>query len=292
MTTMRTSPHDAVRDASRHLGLPPGPVTPLRSHATHVYLLPDQQTVARVRPLTDAPASARTTTLLHWLHAHGFPATQPLADPVEDPASGYIVTFWTHYPQPPIPPPAAALGTLLNALHALPHPPVTLPQYEPLAHLRDSLDRTTTLTTRQRTWLTTAVDEAVHAYRALDSPLGHGLIHGDAYPGNTLWDGDLVRLGDWDEAATGPRELDLANTLQGAVRFGRTEREINEFLDAYGHDPRPWPGLRVLTRMRDLHTLGSFIRRADRGDDRATHELTHRLHTLQTGHHNARWGIH
>ncbi len=48
------------------------------------------------------------------------------------------------------------------------------------------------------------------AYRQVDSALGLGFIHGDAYPGNTLWDGERVRLGDWDEVARGPRELDLA----------------------------------------------------------------------------------
>ncbi|MEV4927880.1 phosphotransferase family protein [Streptomyces roseoverticillatus] len=61
-------------------------------------------------------------------------------------------------------------------------------------------------------------------------------MHGDAYPGNTLWDGESVRLGDWDEAATGPRELDLANTHQGA-RFGRTPAAIDAFTSAYGHSP-------------------------------------------------------
>lgn len=56
-------------------------------------------------------------------------------------------------------------------------------------------------------------------YARLDFPLGYGWIHGDAYPGNTLWDSDEALLADWDEVGTGPRELDLVNTHQGA-RFG------------------------------------------------------------------------
>ncbi|EDY51737.1 hypothetical protein [Streptomyces clavuligerus] len=53
-----------------------------------------------------------------------------------------------------------------------------------------------------------------------------------------------------------------------------------------------WPGLPELTRIRDLRTPGSFIRRADHQDPGAGRELHHRLHTLQTGHRTARWGIH
>ncbi|MFE7130808.1 phosphotransferase [Streptomyces sp. NPDC057638] len=290
MTTMRTSPHTAVHDARRQLGLPTGEVVPLRTHATDVYLLPEQHIVARVRPSAQADEAIRTWALLRWLHDHGFPAAQPVGEPVQSP--DHIVTFWVHYPQPPAPPPASALGALLRELHSLPSPPVELPEYQPLTHLTDALNRSNAVAEDQRAWLTAAIEETLHAYRELDTPLGHGLVHGDAYPGNTLRDGTIVRLGDWDEAATGPRELDLANTIQGGFRFGRTQAEIDAFTHAYGHDPRTWPGLNVLIGMRDLHTLGAFIRRADRGDTHAARELHHRLHTLRTGHHTARWGIH
>nr|WP_079109989.1 phosphotransferase [Streptomyces roseifaciens] len=160
----------------------------------------------------------------------------------------------------------------------------------PLAQLSATVARSSYLTPDIRTWLTRTITELLTAYRKLHFPLGTGLIHGDAYPGNTLWDGTSVRLGDWDEAATGPRELDLANTHQG-VRFGRTPTAIEAFTRAYGHDPRGWPGLPVLIAMRDLHTLGSFIRRADTGDPHATRQLEHRLSTLRSGSTTARWDI-
>ncbi|MBP5935345.1 phosphotransferase [Streptomyces sp. LBUM 1476] len=120
-------------------------------------------------------------------------------------------------------------------------------------------------------------------------PLGHGHLHGDAYPGNTLWDERDVRLGDWDEAAVGPREIDLANTFQG-VRFGRTSAELDDFSSQYGYDLRRWPGLQVLCGIRDLHTLGSFIRRADRGDTAAAEQLSYRIETLRSTDTRARWG--
>jgi aminoglycoside phosphotransferase (APT) family kinase protein len=125
-------------------------------------------------------------------------------------------------------------------------------------------------------------------YARLDFPLGYGWIHGDAYPGNLLWDGDRPLLGDWDEVGTGPRELDLVNTHQGA-RFGRPGAERDAFTEAYGYDITEWPGFSILREMRDLHTLGSYIRLADTGNERAVTELDFRLDTLKRGHTDAQW---
>ena len=118
--------------------------------------------------------------------------------------------------------------------------------------------------------------------------LGYGWIHGDAYPGNMLWDGDRPLLGDWDEVGTGPRELDLVNTHQGA-RFGRPQAERAAFTEAYGYDITEWSGFPILREMRDLHTLGSYIRLADAGNERAVTEFDFRLDTLKRGHADAQW---
>ncbi|WP_058043828.1 phosphotransferase enzyme family protein [Streptomyces roseifaciens] len=288
MTITTTRPEDAARAASLTHGLDARDLTPLRAHATSVYHLPHEAAVARVSPLTKQEAVTRGVTLTHWLAAQGYPATEPL--PLQPTPHGpYLVTFWHHYPQHSRPQPTPEhLGHLLRLLHDLPPPPAALPVYQPLAQLSATVARSSYLTPDIRTWLTRTITELLTAYRKLHFPLGTGLIHGDAYPGNTLWDGTSVRLGDWDEAATGPRELDLANTHQG-VRFGRTPTAIEAFTRAYGHDPRGWPGLPVLIAMRDLHTLGSFIRRADTGDPHATRQLKHRLSTLCTGSTTARW---
>jgi Ser/Thr protein kinase RdoA (MazF antagonist) len=153
------------------------------------------------------------------------------------------------------------------------------------------MHRSTALSAGDRRWLQEAVAEVLDSYGHLEFPLGEGLLHGDAYPGNTLWNGNSALLGDWDETAFGPREIDLANTFQG-VRFGRTQQELTAFAEAYGYDPAQWPGLSVLTRMRDLHALGSFIRRADKGDGAALDQLAFRLRTLRSGDHEARWSAH
>lgn len=118
--------------------------------------------------------------------------------------------------------------------------------------------------------------------------LGEGFIHGDAYPCNMLWDGDHAVLGDWDEVAHGPRELDLVNTHQGA-RFGRDLAERKAFTAAYGWDVTSWSGFPTLRAMRDLHTLAVYIERSDSGDALAATELQHRLTTLRHGDAMARW---
>ncbi|MFJ8231478.1 phosphotransferase family protein [Streptomyces sp. NPDC094448] len=289
MTSTQHAQEKAVRDVCRRAGLSTAGLRAIRRHATGVYLLPSEGAVARVRPVDESTAALKLSELLRWLIGLGYPAVEPLTEPLTEPP--YVVTLWSHYPQPTTPPPAGALGALLRELHHLPEPPVALPPYQPLTSLTASVKRSRTLDTDECAWLIEMTDKLVYEYRRLDFPLGHGLVHGDAYPGNTLWDGKQVRLGDWDEVAVGPRELDLANTFQG-VRYGRTPQEIRSFTDAYGHDPSPWPGLRTLVTMRDLHTLGSFIQRADTGDRTAAAELRHRLDTLRSGRHDARWGRH
>ncbi|MFB7114022.1 phosphotransferase [Streptomyces sp. NPDC056291] len=287
--TMTVSPESAARMACRASGLADRSLAQLHQHATSVFLLADEGVVVRVSP---APRHRRLETavsLTRWLVANGFPATEPLDVPQPVTYDPYTVTFWHHYPQPECGvPPAGRLGELLRALHALPTPPMPLPPYQPLTSFRHAVASSTCLEAAEREWLASRSDELLHVYRGLGFPLGQGHIHGDAYPGNTLWGGDGVRLGDWDEAAFGPREIDLANTFQG-VRFGRSTAELADFSLGYGYDIREWQGLSTLCAIRDLHTLGSFIRRADRGDTEAGEQLSYRIETLMHGGETASW---
>lgn len=86
---------------------------------------------------------------------------------------------------------------------------------------------------------------------------------------------------------TGPAGRDLAP----GTRFGQPPGKLDAFTRAYGYDPRAWEGLPVLIAIRDLHTLGSFIRRADTGDAQAAMQLQHRLDTLRSGDTTTRWDI-
>jgi aminoglycoside phosphotransferase (APT) family kinase protein len=289
--TTTVAPESAARRACRDVGLPDQPLIQLHEHATTVFVLPQEGVVVRVSPATAHQRLKTAVDVTRWLAEHEFPATEPVNVPQPAAYGLYCVTFWKHYPQPDGAAPSAKhLGGLLRALHELPTPPIQLPRNRPLTSFMAALGASSCLTPQHRDWLRVQAGELLDAYQHLDFPLGEGHLHGDAYPGNTLWDGTKVRLGDWDEAVYGPREIDLANTFQG-VRFGRSMAELDAFSAEYGTDIRDWDGLHVLCRIRDLHTLGSYIRRADRGDEAARSQLSYRIETLISGDSSAQWSI-
>ena len=285
-----TKPLAVLHEACSWTGLNASEAVPLHQHAATLYLFEADRVVVRLNQDVDDRRRARTVVeLTRWLTRQDFPSVAPtdVTQPLD--VDDYTVTFWRYYPQNDRPKPTADhLGTILRHLHSLPEPPVELHPYQPLKHLSDSVAASTTLPAGDLAWLLTRRTELLDMYAHLDFPLGQGWIHGDAYPGNTLWDGDRALLGDWDEIGTGPRELDLVNTHQG-VRFGRTQAERDAFTAAYGYDVTAWLGFPVLREMRDLHTLGSYIRLADTGNEHAATELQFRLDTLKQGNTDAQW---
>ena len=288
MTTTRTLA--VLHEACARTGLDASDAVPLHQHAATLYLFKAQRVVVRLNSDVDDRRRARTVVeLTRWLIGQGFPSVAPtdVQQPLD--LDDYTVTLWRYYPQNDRPKPTADhLGAMLRQLHALPAPPVELAPYQPLKHFGDSVAASTSLLASDRAWLLARRTELLGEYERLDFPLGYGWIHGDAYPGNTLWDGDRALLGDWDEVGTGPRELDLVSTHQGA-RFGRPQAERDAFTAAYGYDVTAWPGFPVLREMRDLHTLGSYMRLADAGNERAAIELGFRLDTLKRGDADAQW---
>lgn len=280
---------DAARAACVAAGFE-GALSVLHHHATPVYLIEDLGIVVRVDRGDDRQRAQRAVRIARWARDQGVPATDPVIDrPIQ--VDSMAVTFWRYYPQPSKAPTpgAAALGSILRALHRLSHAPGgDVPRYQPLIHLGTVLAGSTHLAEEDQAWLEERRQQLLQEYALLDTELGVGLIHGDAYPGNTLWDGDQVLLGDWDEVAIGPRELDLINTHQGA-RMGRSQAERAAFSDAYGWDVTSWAGYPTLRAMRDLHTLAAFIERGTAGDSLAASEVAHRVMTLRTGDTAARW---
>ncbi|WP_328411963.1 aminoglycoside phosphotransferase family protein [Nocardia sp. NBC_00403] len=270
--------------ACEEAGLSPASARLLRAHSNTVYLLPTEQTVARISHNEHHGLRARASVAItRWLADHDIPVTEPRIDHAID-IDTVTVTFWQYYPQTDLTrPPAGELGAILARLHALPPPPFDLPDYPPLAGLAITLRDPTTsraLTEHDRHWLTERTCHLIEQYHLVDSELGRGMVHGDAYPGNTLWGPRGVLLGDWDEISIAPRELDLMNTIQG-LRFGTSESEIIDFVAAYGWDVRQWDGFALLREMRDLHTLNAYIRQASQGDSAAERELNDRLRTLR-----------
>lgn len=273
--------------ACEHAGLNAAGAQLIRAHSNSVWLLPGESAVVRICHNEHRGLRSRASlTLVRWLAAHEVPVTEPLLDEAIDIGTA-TVTFWRYYPQQSRGvPPMRALGAILARLHALPAPSFDLPGYPPLEGFTATLATSEfqqALTHEDLDWLNARAQELLDRYRRLDSRLGYGLIHADAYVGNCLWDGDRVILGDWDEACWGPRELDL-NTSCHDLRFGGSEDDLAEFFTAYGvglPDFRAWDGAEVLFQMRDLHTLTAYIRRAARGDIPAARQLQYRIRSLR-----------
>jgi hypothetical protein len=288
-----SSTAEILVSACRQARIPSAGARLLHAHSNTVYVVDDDRVAVRIgRTGHDGLRANTAVAITRWLAAQGLPVTEPLSEhPIR--IGDAVVTFWRYYPQPDRPrPPARELGRILRHLHALADPPVELLPYVPLAGLTQVLaDPPRTLAPSDGVWLGERITQLIEQYRELDSALGVGPVHGDAYPGNTLWDNSAVRLGDWDEAAVAPRELDLVNTYHGA-RFGHSESELHEFGLAYGWDVRGWNGFEVLREIRDLHTLTSYIRRAENGDGAAAAEVQHRIRSLRDpAYPGARWHV-
>jgi Ser/Thr protein kinase RdoA (MazF antagonist) len=155
-----------------------------------------------------------------------------------------------------------------------------LAAYQPLVSVRRAVEASRVIDEEERGWLRTRCEQLQAAYCKLSFQLPDGMIHGDAWRGNLLRDGQRVVLADWDTVSTGHREIDLIPTLQ-APRFGLPETQCDAFVAAYGRDIRSWDGYPVLHDMRELSTLSAILRDGH-ADPAASRELAIRLRSLRT----------
>jgi aminoglycoside phosphotransferase len=274
----------ALADAAQRSGLDDSDARLLRLFSTAVYHLPAADAVARIALVTSKHSADRLATsvrVTRWLTSTGFPAVEPLD--VDQPvvSHGCAITFWRYLPQHGPAPGPADLGHLLRRLHSLGPPPFPLSAYQPLVSVRRAIETSQAINDDERSWLSGYCQQLLDAYRHLRFDLPEGMIHGDAWWGNLLRDGDRVVLADWDAVSTGPREIDLIPTLQ-APRFGLPEHERDAFIAAYGHDIRGWSGYPVLRDIRELSTISALLRDAHL-DPAAHDQLQVRLHSIRTG---------
>ncbi|GGL18990.1 phosphotransferase [Mangrovihabitans endophyticus] len=290
----------AVRTVTGRLGLDAGQVRPLRVHDAVTLLFPTDQVVLRLIPATgDAAARAgRAVRLTAWLVEQDYPSVRPAVEaPIE--ADGYIATVWKEILAGPAGTPVevnTALGRLLHELHALSAAPVDLPTADPLARLRAALrldaDRgEPALTTEETAFLHDRTGELDERYATMSFPLGSGLIHNDAHPGNLLCDPNSRHgylLTDWEGACLGPREMDVVLVGAPGSRFGDPDHERLAFTTGYGYDIADWPDHQALRDIRDLHSLAAYIRLGTRKPAALT-ELHRRIASLRDNDRTIQW---
>lgn len=280
----RASPAEALVTACASVGLNGDGAQVLHDRANTVFKLGGQPIVARLRyappPSPWIDRLSVSVRVAAWLNTIGFAAVCPLD--VEQPVltHGYLVTFW-HYLEAAEPPweDVDSLGHLLRGLHKLPAPPLDLPAASPLGSLPEDTERCAWLTDTQRSWLRARYQELQHQYAVTTWALGCGTIHGDAYPENLIHTRDHVVLSDWDSVSYGPREQDIV-PVSIRYRFGHRKAEWDQFCAAYDVRPADLPGLTVLRQMRELRTLGPYIRTTDHAKAQA--EVSRRIADLMS----------
>jgi len=273
-----------LAEVCRRLGYPSADAVLLRHHTNAVYAVED--VVVKIAPPRLGMDRLRwVTQLVLWLTARGFPTVElspRLSQPIE--VEGLSVTVWQRLDlAQKYPVTVAELGGLLRELHALPPPPTPLPRLRPAESIQRSIVASPILTDRDRSLLLSRLDDLAKAW---DSPVPHDicLIQSDPQVRNALRraDGAAV-LADWDGAAIGPREWDVATVAVHCRRFMADEPSaFASFVTAYGWDPNGWDGFEDLCRLRELQMITTNARKSAPGTAAAT-EVHRRIAALRNG---------
>jgi len=231
----------------------------------------------------------KVVAVARWLASHDVPAVR-LLDGFEQPvlAGEHVATFWHDVPEVGPPPTGGDLAGLLRRVHELPAPADPLPAWQPMTTVRAALAEATAIPLADLDFLQHRCDAVEASLAGLSYELPAGPIHGDAWLGNLLAGPDGPVLCDFDSTCTGPREWDLTPMAVGRLRQGFAPQVYADFAAGYGYDIIRWTGFDVLRQVRELKRVTGPLRILD-GNAVARAEFAHRLRTLRTDDHEARW---
>ncbi|MEV4494568.1 phosphotransferase [Micromonospora arborensis] len=279
----RTRP--VLAEVCRRLDMSDAGASLLRHHTNAVYAVGD--VVVKIAPVDIGLERTRTVVaVVRWLDDRGFP-TVGLSPCLPQPllVGEHAVTIWQRLnPAHDSPVTAAELGELLSKLHALPPPPVNLPKLQPIESIRRSLERSTIISVEERDLLLNRLELLAARWSEMDFPRGMSLIQSDPQTRNALrrFDGTPV-LADWDGAAIGPREWDLATVAVHCRRFAQPgPAAFVDFTAAYGWDVSSWQGFEQLCQLRELQMIATNARKSRPGTEAAA-EVHRRVAGLRKG---------
>ncbi|AEB44274.1 phosphotransferase [Micromonospora maris] len=288
----RTRP--VLAEVCRLLGYPDSNAILLRHHTNAVYAVGD--VVVKIAPGDqDLEQVHAMVAVVDWLVAQDFPTVRlhpGLSQPVL--AGGHAVTVWQRLdPAHDNPITVSELGTLLRDLHALPAPPVPLPVLRPIHSIERSVARSEILNDKEQDLLMGRLETLATGWETMRFPRGASLIQSDPQVRNALrrFDGRPV-LSDWDGAALGPREWDIATIAVHCRRFDPPgPGAFADFTAAYGWDATSWPQFEELCQLRELQMIATNARKSRPGTE-AADEVHHRIAGLvDDGADLRRWHI-
>jgi hypothetical protein len=287
----RTRP--ALAEVCRRLELSDADAVLIRHHTNAVYAVGD--VVIKIAPAEfDIERVGAVVSVVRWLVGQGFP-TVGLSSRLPQPllVGEHAVTVWQRLdPAKDAPITMAELGILLRQLHSLPAPPVSLPTLEPVDNIRRSVQRSMILTRDDQDLLLNRLAPLATRWREMSFPRGASLIQSDPQTRNALrrFDGTPV-LADWDGAAIGPREWDLATVAVHCRRFMQGKSDFDDFTAAYGWDATSWRDFEKLCQLRELQMIATNARKS-RPDTYAEAEVFRRINALRRDNQElAQWSI-
>jgi aminoglycoside phosphotransferase (APT) family kinase protein len=276
----------------RNAGIDPTDAELIKFTNNAVFRLPSASVVVRIAgSLTMKQRADKVVRAAHWFAAHGLPTVRLLAG-VQQPMviDGNVATLWQAVPEVGPAPTGADLGRVLRLLHSTTDRTTSLPQWQPLAGIRERLADAEGLDGNIYTFLSSACDELEAALTRVRYILPPGVVHGDATVANLIGGPSGPVICDFDSTSIGPREWDLVPVATGHLRFATAG--VNQLLLAteYGLDITTWDGFPVLRRLRELQLVTSVVP-VLRSNPSLRSQWRHRLETFRSNDGQARWEL-
>lgn len=250
---------DAVLVVARRSGLDAAGAGVWRAGSAVLVGLPAVPALARVDEATRWGDAARQVRVAQLLGEVGVPAVVPVG-PGEQPVASAAgpVTVWAWVPPTGPAMTARRMGAVARLLHdrTAGLGGGALPVHDPLVTVAGELDRAEGVGATAGSDLR-LLREEVARLRAVwpdpaDDPLGAAVVHGDLHRGNVVAGAAGPVLADLELAGWGGASADLAPQVVAVRRYGAPPADLDTFLEGYGADPRPWPGLEVHVEAYEL----------------------------------------
>ncbi|MFX0574633.1 phosphotransferase [Nocardia nepalensis] len=233
----------------------------------------------------------KVVAVARWLADYNMPSARLIEEfPQPLRLDQHEVTFW-HKVSPSAtaaPPNGHDLGRILRRYHALPDPAFELPPWQPLSGIRQRIAEQDVLEPRDQHFLENKCDETEELLARIDFQLPSGPIHGDGFAGNLIPGPLGPVICDFDSAAYGPREWDLAPVALGNIRFQYATNYHQQLVEEYGFDITRWRHFPVLRQLRELQLVTSVLP-VLRTNPTLTEEWQNRFRSFRDGDTQTKW---